>query len=202
MTRDETSPRECNETRRRIAWVPAIVAVFAVAWLSLARLRDERLFLFAQPVDRPARYGEFSDAAKTAETWTKPTMAFLGVVAIVALAVAKDGPLRTIGWLKDRAAAVVQRNSALCAAFAIASLLDLASTWNYCQRYSLEDELHPAIKLVGYAYGLTVGIAAAKLLQAGLVVSMAALFPRAARTLLLVTTAGYLAAAFWNHRLL
>lgn len=80
----------------------------------------------------------------------------------------------------------------------LACLVDLLTTWLYAQKYSHVDELHPGIKLVTYAYGLTVGIAIAKLIQASLVLIVAAALPRAARGLMWLTTLAYLVAATWN----
>jgi len=82
--------------------------------------------------------------------------------------------------------------------FAIACTLDCASTLLFCHFQSLLDELHPAIRLMAYAYGLIVGIFLGKLIQAGLVLVVALSVPRIAVSLIWTTAVGYFLAACWN----
>lgn len=199
MAADASLREERPVWRRKLAWLPLFFAIFLVAVSSLNRLKREVLFQFPQPVDRLPAWDEPADAAHTAATWMAPALIFLGIGAVALISAARVGPVDFARGLIEKIRGVLARDPLLSAFFGLACLLDLASTWSCFQQYSLADELHPAIKLVTYAYGITVGLALAKGLQAGLVLAVAALLPRAARTLLFVTTAGYSAAALWNY---
>lgn len=181
-------------------WAPCIIVVWIVAALSLAWLRQHHVFLLHLPFDREASQEEVYDARVMSRQWFPYVAIFLTLGAGVVVSVARSGPLETLSGLFRELRRQVAGQRMLYAAFAVTCLLDLATTWAYCQKYTLADELHPAIKLMGYAYGLTVGVVAAKLLQAALVLLMTVVLPRWGRLLLVVTMLGYAAAAVWNGR--
>jgi hypothetical protein len=185
-------------TRNRLNWLAIACLVLLAAWMSLRRVQQGDLFLFRLPIDRQPLDLEKQDAAAAARTWTIPALSFLAVTAIATLAVARTGPFDSARHLRCRLSSLVRTHTIVFALFLLACLADFLSTLWYFHEYSVEDELHPAIKLVTYAWGLSVGCAAAKMIQAALVLLVCTSIPRIARLVLVLTTAGYAVAAAWN----
>ena len=185
--------------RTRLHWGLLTGAVLLTAAFSLDRLRHEELYAFPMPVDRETTGHDYGDAARTARKWFLPALTFLGLLGAVATGTAREGPLGAALVTGRRIQELGAKQPLLMTFFALACLTDAYTTWAYAQRFSLADEMHPGIKLVAYAYGLTTGVFLAKAIQAGLVLILAALFPSFARTLLLVTAGGYAVAAGWNQ---
>jgi hypothetical protein len=175
-----------------------VVTVIVAAWLSLDRLQNGSLFLIRLPFDRPPSDRDVRDAVEAAQRWTWPAGLVLSLSSIAFLSTVNAGPLETIGFLRQRLAQLFRGRRILCATFAGACLADFLSTWWYFHEYGLEDELHPGIKLVTYAWGPSAGCLVAKLIQAGLVFLVCVLFPRIAWIVLLATTIAYCCAAVWN----
>lgn len=198
MSDSDVTVRHTLSWRRKLRWLPFIVGVLLVAGILLGRLCWEKLFLFPLPVDREPILYEFADAAATARTWIIPALVFLFVVGIAAALTSRAGPINTFCDLAARIGRLGAERPRLVSLFALAGLFDFYTTWAYAQKFSMADELHPAIKLVAYALGITVGVAAAKAIQVALLLVVAVLWPSASRTLILVVTAGYAVAAAWN----
>ena len=78
------------------------------------------------------------------------------------------------------------------------SAADFVSTVVYFYSHRIDDELHPGIKLVTYAYGLSLGCLVGKAIQACLALMLCAAFPKIARPILVVLIVAYAAAAAWN----
>lgn len=179
-------------------WLPLIAGVLVVAAILLGRLSSEQLFLVPLPVDRQPSISEEWDAKSTAYTWLVPTLLFLFVGGITIALTSRSGPIETGREMARKIRTMSTAHPLLVNLFALTCLLDLYTTWAYAQQFSMADELHPAIRLVMYAFGITVGVVIAKAIQAGLVLIIAALWPKTARTLMLVITGGYAVAAAWN----
>ena len=182
----------------RLTWLTIAVAIILAAWLSLDRLQNGNVFLICLPFDRPPSDGDVRDAVEAARRWTWPAVLFLSLSSIALLSTVKAGPVDAVGILRRRFAELLRGQQILCGAFAGACLGDFLSTWWYFHEYGLEDELHPGIKLVTYAWGPSAGCVVAKLIQAGLVLLVCALLPRISRVALVTTTIAYCGAAAWN----
>jgi len=184
--------------RTRVAWLSIAIAIIVAAWLSLDRLQGGKVFLIRLAIDRQPADREVQHATEAARQWTLPALLFLSIASIAILSVVKIGPLDAICLLRRRLSDLIRVRPIQCALFACACLADFLSTWWYFHEYGLEDELHPGIKLVTYAWGSSVGCLAAKSIQAALVVLVCLLFPRIDRIALVATTVAYAGAAIWN----
>ena len=187
-----------SRARTHLSWLTIAIPIIVAAWLSLDRIQNGNFYLIRLPFDRQPSDREVQEAAEAARLWKLPALMFLSLSSIALLSTAKAGPLEAIAVLRQRLAELVRGRPILCAAFAVACLADFLSTWWYFHEFGLEDELHPGIKLVTYAWGPSAGCLAAKSIQAGLVLLVCVLFPRIAGIALLVTTAAYSCAAEWN----
>jgi hypothetical protein len=184
--------------RHRLAWLALCAILLLAAWKSLDLVQQGRLFLICLPFDREPSSLEIRDAVTRARQWTLPALLFLGIASLVIVLTVRTGPTDALREIMRKVRELSHMQAALCAVFAFACAADLLSTLWYFHRYSLEDELHPGIKLVTFAWGLTVGCLAAKGIQASLVLLVCTLFPKIARPILIVTTVAYFAAAIWN----
>jgi hypothetical protein len=184
--------------RHRLSWLALCAIVLLAAWKSLDLVQQGRLFLIRLPFDREPSSLEFQHAAITARQWMLPARLFLLITSIAIVLTVQKGPIDALRDVLRRLGELLRMRATLCTLFGLACLADLLSTLWYFHRYSLEEELHPGIKLVTFAWGLTVGCLAAKGIQASLVLLVCALFPKIARPVLIFTTVAYSAAAIWN----
>ncbi|MBI3860916.1 MAG: hypothetical protein HY290_03375 [Planctomycetia bacterium] len=197
-------------TRDRLAWLAIAATLLLVAWFSLRRVENGNLFLIRLPFDRDPYALEIHDATVTAHAWLWPALAFLaiGAAAIAARNTAFRQPARRTGFsrspveatriLWQRLRDLVSQHPRFCAVFAAACTADFLSTLYFFHTRRIDDELHPGIKLFTYAYGLSIGCLAGKAIQALLALSLCAVFPKAARTVLPILIIAYAAAAVWN----
>jgi hypothetical protein len=185
-----------------MSWIALAATVAIMAHCALSRLHCGKLFLFALPRDRAAWDAEMIDAARTAQIWQIPALAFLAVGSISVCLRASRGPMATFASVSRQAAALRRRHTVWVALFTVACVLDFASTAICCHRYGAIDEIHPGVRLVIYAFGLTSGVLAGKTIQALFVLVIAAMVPRVARPLLATASVLYLLAAAWNFRFL
>lgn len=181
-----------------LRWLPGIAVVLFAAAFLLNRVHSGQLFIVSLSWDREPAVSEVQDAQATARLWFVPALLFLFIGGTTVAMTSRSTPLVAFRQLTQRIVALVRAHAWLVAFFAAACLVDLYTTWAYARQFSLEDELHPAIKLVTYAFGITLGVAVGKTIQAGLVLAVAALWPGAGRVLLLFATGGYFVAAAWN----
>lgn len=179
-------------------WLLAIAVVLIGATFLLHRVHAGQLFIVALPFDREPAPSEVEDARATVRMWFVPALLFLIVGGTTVALTSRSTPPIACRQLTQKVAALVRAQAWLVAFFAMACLLDFYTTWAYAQQFSLEDEVHPGIKLVTYAFGITVGVVVGKAIQAGLVLAIAAVWPRTGRVLLLFVTGGYFVAAAWN----
>lgn len=183
-------------------WTLLSAANVGIALAFLQRLTRGQLFLLALPFDRMAWDAEISDAQQMASLWRWPAIAFLIVASFAVILSVSNGPLPTLSLLFERLANIARRHRLLCGCFITACLFDFVSTTLYCQRYGVIDEVHPGMRLIIYAFGLTMGVFFGKSIQAALLVVIGTSFPQMARPLLVITAFGYTLAAVWNLRFL
>ena len=184
--------------QNQLAWLAVAGSLVLVAWWSLNRVQHEKLFLFPLPFDRAPFAVEIHDATSVARTWTIPALVFLAVATTAVAGHERTSPVAAaIGWVR-RLRELLRMHPKLCVVFAVASLADFISTAIYFHWHRIDDELHPGIKLVTYAFGLSLGCLAGKGIQALLALAIGAVFPKMARPILIVLIVAYGAAAVWN----
>lgn len=156
----------------------------------LQRVEQTNLFLFAVPWDAPASPVETVDARITARDYAVPAFIFLLLIGLVAtfagsarLAAAPE-PTRLRFWLT--------------LAFLLSVLADLATTLWFFHDGGIDLELHPGIRLFGYAYGRTTGPIAGKIVQAVGILLVSRISRRGGVLLLGTVTCVYAAAAIYN----
>lgn len=184
--------------RNQLTWIAVGCCLWLTAWFSLDRVRNEKLFLFPLPFDRAAFAVEIHDASTAARTWTIPALVFLFVATAATAVSVRDDPVEATGKFCRRLRSQFQLHPKLCWLFAVASVGDFISTALYFHFHRIDDELHPGIKLVTYAYGLSIGCLIGKFIQALLAFIMCAAFPNIARSILIVLIVAYGTAAPWN----
>jgi hypothetical protein len=187
-----------SRARTHLSWLTIAIPIIVAAWLSLDKIQNGNVYLIRLPFDRQPSDREIQEAAEAARLWKLPALMFLSLSSIALSSTVKAGPLEAIGILRQRLAELLRGRAVLCTLFAGACLADFLSTWWYFHEYGMEDELHPGIKLVTYAWGPSAGCLAAKSIQAGLMLLVCVLFPRIAGIALAITTVAYSCAAIWN----
>jgi hypothetical protein len=165
------------------------IGLLVTSWLAfyeLNRIENGRLFLFPLPWDAPPSEIEILDSQHSASQ-----NKYLAIAALVGIGVivAATGPV---------AFQVQQLSSWTLAIFALAVVADLGTTIRFFHSHGIENELHPGIRLFGYAYGRTVGPILGKSLQTLGVLLIARLFKQHAPSFVRVVAMIYLAAAIYN----
>lgn len=193
------------------AWMAFLVASVAAAWLLLYRLQHQRVFLIRFPFDREPVGAELADASLTAREWCIPTLLFLtvaiGASTISALNCRGDvcvcfGPLARIRQIWRGLGTVCRAHPWLCGTFVASCVGDFISTVSFFHFHRITDELHPAIKLMTYAFGLTVGCFLGKFTQAMLALTVCSFLPTLRRSVLTALILSYTTATIWNLSLL
>jgi len=147
------NPQMLNRTRRVPLQTRLLVSVFltlmlmgTMQWL-FSRVAAGHLFLWPCPGDAVASMSERQDAIATVQTWR--LAAFLATTLF--------GILFYCGTLTPRPSS--RRRIPWGALFflLIATLLDGLSTLHFFHAQSIDLELHPGIRLSGYAFGRTTG---------------------------------------------
>jgi hypothetical protein len=185
-------------TRHQLAWLLIAAGIVAIAWFPLNRVENAKLFLFALPFDRNPFSVEFSDAAAAARTWKIPALVFLAVVTAAIALTERSGPVDAVRQHWHRVRGLLQLHPRLSLLLALASAADFVSTLLHFQNHRIDDELHPGIKLVTYAFGLSLGCLIGKAIQAVLALLIGASFPKVARPTLVILIVAYTSAAVWN----
>jgi len=126
--------------------VVTLLALLTTFWL-FRRMQRGELFLFRLPFDAPATVLERADAIHRAAVWLVPAM--LTVCVLPGLAV----------WLWQRRP---RETVPLCPRWVVmllvmATLADVLTTWNFFQAGMMQEEVHPGVRLLGYALGRTAG---------------------------------------------
>lgn len=173
-------------------WVVVIATAAGYAYWQLRRVEQGHLFALALPWDRSPLPAEILGAKYSAQEYLLPAVVAVIVIGCVAWALSLKlrFSLPKPARLWKLAAAV----------FLIATLADLATTLVFFHRHGVNLELHPGIRLFGYAYGLTIGPIAGKLVQAVGVLLLAFFAGRAGIILLAVVTFVYGLAAIHNYQ--
>lgn len=168
----------------------ATLLITYIAWTELQRVEDGRLFLFALPGEtNPSRF-EKTDARESASN--NKQLAAAALIAI-GLLVTVAGPKSISNLSKLRTT-----TRTLLLLFAVAVVADLLSTILFFHQTGIDNELHPAIRLMGYRYGRTMGPIFGKVIQATGVLFVAAQLDTRGRWLIILVTVVYFAAAVYN----
>ncbi len=180
-----------HHSRRWIVCGLLITGLLATAaWFELQRVRDGGLFLVSASWDTAATEIEKQDALRSAADMQWPAVVFL---VIAGSAITLTGPARFQNRLQ-----LSRTDRFLVAVFIISVLADLSSTLWFFHDGGIDLELHPGIRLFGYAYGRTFGPVAGKLVQAIGILAVACWLGRPGRVLMVIVSAFYLAASIHN----
>jgi len=148
------------------------------------------LFAIRAPWDAAPTEFEKQDARDSAADMQLPAIVFLLVVGFV---VTLAGPSRFQTPLSSG-----RRQRLLVLAFIVSVLADLGTTLWFFHDGGIDLELHPGIRLFGYAYGRTAGPIAGKLVQAAGILIVARWLGRGGSSLVAAVTLLYAAAAIYN----
>lgn len=175
-------------------WTGGSLVVTAIlllaAWAELHRVADGHLFALALPWDAPPSAIEMTDARITADDYLIPAVVFLSLAGLV-IAFAGSARLKA-------ACRMTRLRQLLIAVFLLSVLADLMTTLWFFHDGGIDLELHPGIRLFGYAYGRTIGPVAGKLIQATGILFLSRLHHRGGLVLLTVVSCFYLLAALHN----
>lgn len=192
---DDADAKTVPPSRRWIAGTLVLTgAMLFAAWYELRRVEQGQLFAVSFSWDAPASSLEVQDAQATAADYLVPAMGFLTLAGVV---VASAGPRRVIP-----AVAPSRLRRWLTVIFLASVVADLSTTLWFFHDGGVDLELHPGIRLFGYAYGRTTGPVAGKLVQAAGILLVSRLNDRAGLVLLGVVTCFYFSAAAYNASLM
>jgi len=164
--------------------------VAGAATSELRRVENGQLFAFAFPNESAPSDVEIADAHDSAVENTLPA---IGAIVLIGLVIAVSG-CSSISGVRERSL----RYPVILVCFIASVLGDLLSTMLFFHQTGIENELHPAIRLFGYAYGRTAGPLFGKTIQAIGVVYFAALLGRHGRWLLILVSTLYTVATAYN----
>ena len=198
--KDEWGRRAKGRLRsaRTLIWLLAAVGLLGMAWLLIDRVRHRRLFLLALWLDRPATETELLDARASADYYLLPALGCIAAITLVVDWATRRGVAASLRlfWVQIRR--LLAHHPVLVWAFAVATAADLATTLWFFHARGIELELHPGIRLVGYAFGRTSGPLMGKGVQFVGIFVVAALLPRIAPVILVVATITYFLAVVYN----
>jgi hypothetical protein len=175
----------------RSLWVIVVALAVGYTWWQLKQIDEGHLFAFALPWDRPPIPAEIADAELSAQGYLIPA-----IVAVLVIGCATWAIFPRLRFPVSKPSRGWKLAAAL---FLIATLADLLTTLAFFHRSGVNLELHPGIRLFGYAYGLTIGPITGKLVQAFGILLLAFLVGRAGIVLLAVVTFVYGIAAIHNY---
>lgn len=180
--------------RTRWRWIVGSLLVTGFLLLTaravLNRVQRGELFLLAMPWDTPASSVEVIDARMTAEEYLLPASIFLGLVG---LTVALAGPQRLAP-----SSPASRLEFRLTMIFLASAAADLVTTLWFFHDGGIDLEVHPGIRLFGYAWGRTAGPIAGKLVQAAGILLLCRVIRRGGLLPLITVTCAYTAAAVYN----
>ena len=179
----------------RAAWVIGCVfctiVTASIAIFELQRVEHGRLFAVALPGEEPPTAIEVEDARESAAE-----NRYRAVFAILAIGIG----VTAVGNKSHEAALCrLQFSRAVLLFFAFAVVADLLTTIHFFHAKGIVFELHPGIRLFGYAYGRTVGPILGKSVQAFGVIAVASLLGHRGYWLLIAVGTVYTIAAIYNE---
>jgi hypothetical protein len=167
-------------------WCSVTLLLSIVAAWELDRVASGQLFLFALRFDAEASVPELYDARESAAQWRTLSVVAVWFGSIFLLALSRStGEPTTL-------------SRPLIAFFLLSVVFDLVSTLWFFHLDGIDFELHPAVRLFGYAYGRTIGPVLAKGVQAVGVLFVATKLRRIGKPFLIGTTCVYSLAAIYN----
>ena len=179
-----------SSDRWKLICVASTALLMVVAFCELRRIEHGNLFLAALPwEDAPSEF-EALDATASAKTYLVPAILSLGMIGMV-VGFAAPSVIRQRRKMSDAW-------RPLLIIFLLAVFADLATTIWFFHSRGIDHELHPGIRLFGYAYGRTVGPVAGKAIQTVGVIGLSLCLVRPGLILLSVVTFFYFIAAVYN----
>lgn len=184
--------------RKRLAKLVGCAGVLWFAEWSLARVGKGVLFWFPMPWDAPASLDEIVDGRELVQNWHPWAMALIAGVLLYFMLLPEVRRTRLKSRLSSGWTELFCKHRILLSLFAIATLLDMATTLHFFLSEAVHYETHPGIRLVTYAYGRTTGPVLSKLLQASIALYFCSLFSFK-RLFLSIVSLSYLFGACFNH---
>jgi len=172
----------------RMACIVVSCAVVALALSELNRVERGQLFLFALLGEHVASDVEIVDARQAATSYRYPA---IGAIFAIGMIIAWFGPWAVSS--RSRPCSVP-----LLTVFGIAVVADMVTTVMFFHTHGVFYELHPGVRLFGYAYGRTVGAVQAKLVQLAGVLTIAFSLGRHERGIIVAAAFLYALAAAYN----
>jgi len=174
---------------RWLGCAAAISVLMLVSYYEMHRVEDGNLFLFAMPGEAPPTLSEIEDAHQSARLFLVPSLLCAVVI----------GSTLAFGAAQLQSRFHMRRiPSWLIIAFILACVADFITTLHFFRTAGVEHELHPGIRLFGYAYGRTAGPALGKLVQIVGLLALAAVIGRWGSYLIALATVLFTAAAIYN----
>jgi len=184
---------EVQQRRIQVAglWLLAAIGLMVIATSELHRVRSGRLFLFPTAFDNQPSIHELHDAEASARRWLLPALLAIGCACGLGYFLGshrRDGSRQTIRrtW------------RTFSVALLLAAALDLFTTLSFFHERGIDVELHPGVRLLGYAYGRTAGPVIAKTTQVVGILWLSERLPRGGNALLATTSLVYALAAAHN----
>ena len=164
--------------RWRIACMVVSCTVSAIALSEVNRVERGQLFLLSLPGENAASEVEIVDAHQSAASYKYPAV---GAVLAIGIIVAWSGPMAFLSRCRHRSVPIL-------AIFGVAVVADMLTTVIFFHTRGVFYELHPGVRLFGYAYGRTTGAVLAKLVQFVGVLTIAFLSGRYGQWIIIVAT--------------
>lgn len=162
----------------------------AYTWWQLVQIQQGQLFLVQLSGEKPASSYELFDAKRSATQFLIP--AVLCVILLGGLAL-----FLIIRW-EQLKFTDSKTWKAVAAILIICAIIDLVTTIRFFNQQGVHLEVHPGIRLFGYAYGRTVGPFLGKTVQAIGIIFVSKLMGRAGTLLLTLVALIYLATGIYN----
>lgn len=181
-----------------VAWAIVGLAAVAIAAISIGRVEEGKPFLLPLRRDAPLNYHEAIDAKASAAQLRYPAIGVLVTLTCLAMIFLPGGPRSAMAAYGNLLRDAARRHPLLLGFYLATQAGDFLSTWLAFERLGIDGELHPALRLMAYAYGRTTGLVLGKLIQLAILLAIACGFRRWTAPLLLAASAIALLAVIGN----
>ncbi|MFC1587738.1 hypothetical protein ACFL54_05455 [Planctomycetota bacterium] len=182
----------------RMQWILFGLVLIGLAFLSIDRVRQGRLFLFGLPWDAAPTFVEVNDAVATADLFIIPALGFLLVMTVIFTINVPLSILSSVQYFFKGLPKLKEGYRVLLALFLMAAFFDLATTMNFFHFKGVDYECHPGIRLIAYAYGRTAGLIIGKGVQVILGLIISVVYNKLAGFVFLAGAICYFSAAGFN----
>lgn len=171
-----------------VYWLAVTTILVCLAYVELTRIRERNVFLFSLPWDAPPTWVELHDAAESANRYFAPAIAVVIAVTTLTFVAIQAGVSPSIKRLPKN----------FLFLFIVSAVADAVTTLYFCHISGLQREIHPGIRLFGYAYGRSTGIFFGKIVQVIGILAFSTCLGRANAIFLAIAAGLCSFAAIWN----